>query len=190
MSRTAGGELVAEYGSGAPEGVGAVYLTGDHLGSTRVVTDGAGSVVMRRDYAPFGEEVPWDRRPEGYGGQDGVKQRFTGKERDGETGLDYFGACFREEAVKTSMTRTEVAREIAAFIENRSGAWDWDEFISLRITDLQLDEVRKLCARLPDIDPLAARGHYCGNRGMAIMARLANDLEAGHLLCPISGYTE
>jgi RHS repeat-associated protein len=45
---------------------------------------------------PFGEEIPasYGVRPAigGYGATDGVKKRFTGKERDLESGLDYFGA--------------------------------------------------------------------------------------------------
>jgi RHS repeat-associated protein len=35
---------------------------------------------------------------QGYGGYDGVRQQFTGKERDGETGLDYFGARYYSSA--------------------------------------------------------------------------------------------
>lgn len=38
--------------------------------------------------------VKWRANVVGYGGGSGIKQRFTGKERDGETGLDYFGARF------------------------------------------------------------------------------------------------
>jgi hypothetical protein len=92
--------------------------------------------------------------------------------------------------MKRTTTRSEVANEIEAFMEDRSGEWDWDEFISLRLSDPQLDEVRKLCARLPEIDPPTKNGHYCGSRGMAIMVRLVNDLKTGDLLSPISGYTE
>jgi RHS repeat-associated protein len=52
----------------------------------RVVTDSNGTVVTRHDYYPFGEE---------YGGaQPGDARRFTGQERDGETGLDEFGARY------------------------------------------------------------------------------------------------
>lgn len=35
---------------------------------------------------------------QGYGMYDGVRQRFTGKERDNETGLDYFGARYYSSA--------------------------------------------------------------------------------------------
>ena len=97
----ASGELTAEY-STAPvtNPCQTCYLTVDHLGSTRVMTNPAGSVVSQHDYLPFGEEVPL-----GYGGRtalpgfqaastDDVNQKFTGKERDQESQLDYFGARY------------------------------------------------------------------------------------------------
>jgi RHS repeat-associated protein len=56
-----------------------------------VVTGQGGEVRGRYDYLPFGEEVYAGR--EGYGGGD-IRQRFTGYERDGETGLDYFRARY------------------------------------------------------------------------------------------------
>lgn len=94
----AGGKLAAEYGqtSGAAE---TQFVVGDHLGTTRLVLDGAGAVKERVDYQPYGEEIPavvgtWRANVVGYGGGSGIKQRFTGKERDGETGLDYFGARY------------------------------------------------------------------------------------------------
>jgi RHS repeat-associated protein len=97
----AAGQLIAEYTD--PEqpvqgGGGLSYLTVDHLGSTRVVTDWQGNVKSRRDYLPFGEELQ-----AGIGGRtsgqkysqlDGVKQRFTGYERGSESGLDYAQARY------------------------------------------------------------------------------------------------
>jgi len=53
----AGGRLAAEYGGPANPLSGTTYLTGDHLGSTRMVTNAAGAVVSRYDYAPLGEEL-------------------------------------------------------------------------------------------------------------------------------------
>jgi len=56
-------------------------------------------VISRHDYMPFGEELG-----AGIGGRttgigfpgstDGIRQKFTSKERDIETGLDYFGARY------------------------------------------------------------------------------------------------
>ena len=98
------GELLAEYGSAG--GTERAYVTGDGLGSTRVLTgrDGQNNgVVSRFDYAPFGEAL-WagvgDRTgAQGYMARESVltaapRQKFTGKERDAETGLDYFGARY------------------------------------------------------------------------------------------------
>ena len=93
------GQLVAEYG-GRAEAAATRYLTPDHLGSTRVVTGAEGEVLTRHDYLPFGEEIGTeygDRRfIEGYTRTllDGPAQKFTGKERDGESGLDYFQARY------------------------------------------------------------------------------------------------
>lgn len=89
--------LVAEYGNQAPISGGRKYLTQDHLGSLRVATDESGAVFTRHDYLPFGEELPGavsgDPRygAAGYVVGDDIRQRFSGKERDAESGLDYFG---------------------------------------------------------------------------------------------------
>ncbi len=56
----------------------------DHLGSTRYTTDEAGQRVAEHDFLPFGEEV----QPLIVGIDESTK-RFTGHERDRETGLDY-----------------------------------------------------------------------------------------------------
>ena len=68
----------------------------DHLGSTRMMSDGA-AITDLHDYLPFGEEIA-----AGIGSRDGTwggaepKLKFTGKLRDdvAESGLDYFGARY------------------------------------------------------------------------------------------------
>ena len=75
------------------------WLVPDHLGTPRIIVDQTGSLanVRRHDYLPFGEELF-----AGTGGRtvahgyaaDGIRQQFTSKERDVETGLDYFGARY------------------------------------------------------------------------------------------------
>jgi RHS repeat-associated protein len=62
------------------------YYHTDAIGNVRAITDASGNVIERHDYQPYGEE--W--LPQG-----GTQPlRFTGKERDAETGLDYFGARY------------------------------------------------------------------------------------------------
>ena len=51
-------------------------------------------VIGRHDYQPFGEEIAASYGGRlsipGYAANDGLQQQFTQKERDDETGLDYF----------------------------------------------------------------------------------------------------
>lgn len=100
----AAGRAVAEY-SNIVENKGTRYLTQDHLGSTRVVTDAQGNAHSnngagggRHDYLPFGEELSAATggrgNTQGYGATDNLRQKFTEKERDNESGLDYYGARY------------------------------------------------------------------------------------------------
>ena len=74
------------------------WLVTDHLGTVRMIVDKAGGAgVSRHDYLPFGEElglVGGRTNPQGYDLGDTLRQRFTQKERDTETGLDYFLARY------------------------------------------------------------------------------------------------
>ncbi len=63
------------------------YYFSDHLGSASVITNEAGTIMEESQYFPFGAEravLNGDTNP----------YKFTGKERDSETGLDYFGARY------------------------------------------------------------------------------------------------
>jgi len=93
------GQLAAEYATAAAQNADCAtcYLSHDHLGSVRLVTSEAGTVIARHDYLPFGEEM--DANAPGRDGNwgpanDSINQKFTGKERDAESGLDYFGARY------------------------------------------------------------------------------------------------
>jgi len=92
------GKLVAEYSSVGPptSPCYTCYLSSDHLGSTRLVTDQNANVIARHDYLPSGEEIPGGLpgRSSTWGTADNVNQKFTGKVRDSETGQDFFGARY------------------------------------------------------------------------------------------------
>jgi len=82
---------------GAASSEGAVeYYHSDVLGSVRAVSDQAGVVVERHDYLPFGEECIAGACASDPGIGVGQPKKFTGKERDSETGLDYFGARYHD----------------------------------------------------------------------------------------------
>ena len=62
------------------------YHLGDHLGSSNVVLDGSGNLINREEYTPYGETS--------FGSFARKRYRFSGKERDEESGLYYFGARY------------------------------------------------------------------------------------------------
>jgi RHS repeat-associated protein len=76
------------------------WLVTDQLGTPRLVFDQTGGLAAtkRHDYLPFGEELfagtGGRASAQGYSVADGVRQKFTQKERDNETGFDYFGARY------------------------------------------------------------------------------------------------
>ena len=75
------------------------WMVPDQLGTPRMIADKTGSLagIKRHDYLPFGEELYVESggrtEQQGYVG-DNVRQKFTQKERDSETGLDYFEARY------------------------------------------------------------------------------------------------
>ena len=62
------------------------YHLPDHLGSSSVVVDDAGAFVNREEFTPYGETS--------FGGFARKRYRFTGKERDEESGLNYHQARY------------------------------------------------------------------------------------------------
>ena len=61
------------------------YLS-DHLGTTQMEFAGGGWPVWKGEFSPFGQELDTQPTTNNY--------KFTGKERDTESGLDYFGARY------------------------------------------------------------------------------------------------
>lgn len=85
-------------GTGLPGVDTLTYYDTDAIGSVRLISDANGAEVSRHDYLPFGAESPV-QSPLGE-----HKVKFVGKERDAESGLDYFGARYfsRETGVFSS----------------------------------------------------------------------------------------
>ena len=63
------------------------YYFHDHLQSTSIVTDCCGNIQTESDYYPYGGEIAIVTG-------DSNRYKFTGKERDTESGLDMFGARY------------------------------------------------------------------------------------------------
>ncbi len=83
LALAAGGQALAARST--------TYLFNDGLGSVVAATSEAGTVLWRKDYAPFGAQI--DSTPE--------KERtsYTGKQHDDDIGLTYFGARYYDPEV-------------------------------------------------------------------------------------------
>jgi RHS repeat-associated protein len=74
------GQLIAQYRDSTT-----YSIFRDHLGSTRLITKLDKTIYDSLDFLPFGEQLTGDTR---------TTHKFTGKERDSESGLDNFGARY------------------------------------------------------------------------------------------------
>jgi RHS repeat-associated protein len=66
---------------------GVFYYFSDHLKTASVITDSVGNIKSESDFYPWGGELQFVNN-------DSNHYKFTGKERDSETQLDYFGARY------------------------------------------------------------------------------------------------
>ena len=91
-----GGKLIAEYSTQLAQTQQVSYLTQDHLGSPRIITNENGVVTGRKDYTAFGEETYSANRISalGYINQDELRKGYTGYEKDDESGLDFAQARY------------------------------------------------------------------------------------------------
>ena len=87
------------------------YYYTDHLGSTRAVVDGSGTVVETPDYYPYGLRMPDRTLAEA----SSAKEDYTGHERDAETSLHYAGARYYMSALGRWTSVDPLADEFPAW---------------------------------------------------------------------------
>jgi hypothetical protein len=72
----------------------------------------------------------------------------------------------------------EVANTIEGFINGTGDQWAWDGFISIRLSDPELEAIRQKCVAIRDefrpSDPRA----YCSEAGFEKMRQIVRDLRA------------
>ncbi len=149
------GNLAAEYttgGTGAAPPCTTCYLSWDHLGSTRMMTDQNGVVQARHDYLPFGVEIPanYAGRSSAWGTADNVTAKFTGQERDTETGLDFFQARYHGSAQGRFLSPDPLGNFVATAADPQS----WNMYAYARNNPLSL------------VDPTGL--DYCSDEGYDI----------------------
>jgi RHS repeat-associated protein len=96
---------------------GVFYYFSDHLKTASVITDSAGNIKSESDFYPWGGELQFVNN-------DSNHYKFTGKERDSETQLDYFGARYYSNGlgrwVSADWSATPIAVPYADFHDPQS----------------------------------------------------------------------
>ena len=101
------------------------YYHLDAVGTVLAVTNEAGALVEEHDYDVFGQEV---------GAQAGTQpKRFAGKERDGETGWDYFGARY----YGSKVGRFTTTDPVYTWRENLADPQRWNRYAYARNNPLK-----------------------------------------------------
>src|ERR1022692_500765 len=138
-----GGQRVARVANLGP----IYYYYGDHLGTARLITDGGGTKCYDADYFPWGEEqqIYVNTCPQNY--------KFTGKERDPDTGSDYFGARW----YKGTMARFYSPDPVGIMKQKLIDPQQWNMYTYVRNNPLRFidpfgmytcDGTKAFCARV------------------------------------------
>lgn len=143
-----GGLRLAKTGWG-----GFGYYFGDHLSTARVVTDSSGNILDDSDFYPFGGERPAILPTSGN------TYKFTGYERDAESGLDYASARHYN---------STLGRFISPDLLSGSPGYpqSWNRYSYVMNNPLNLVDPTGMDADDPDCDsddPCAGRGNNNGN---------------------------
>jgi RHS repeat-associated protein len=92
------GQMIAEYSTALASTQQVSFITQDHLGSPRVITNENGAVTNRKDYMAFGDQALSAQRVSGSGGNKyddpSTRTDYTGYEKDSESGLEFAQARY------------------------------------------------------------------------------------------------
>jgi RHS repeat-associated protein len=101
----------------------------DHLGSTKVVTDGAGQIVEQVRYFPYGEvRGRWDGNGLAIGDPDPEHQHeFTGYETETHSGLQYAGARFYDPALASFVSHDPGRQFLSPYSYGGGDPMNWTD---------------------------------------------------------------
>lgn len=98
-----------------------LYYFSDHLGTSRAIVQGGQTTpCYDQDFYPYGREVPHSSEVPSFVNTCPQNYRFTGKERDSESGLDNFGARYNSSQYGRFMTPD------SASYSNRKNPQSWN----------------------------------------------------------------
>jgi hypothetical protein len=77
------------------------------------------------------------------------------------------------------LTKAQIADIIDRFLTKSDEPWDWDDFISVRQHDPDIEGIRRFCAEIREKFPPDRRGEYTGEKGRRLLRELATKLRLG-----------
>ena len=87
------------------------YFHYDNVGSTSLMTDQDGKIIMEQDYLPFGGDLPKLGQVEVYN-EIGMEYKYTGQNQVESIGLYYYGARYYDPAIGRFITEDSYPGEI------------------------------------------------------------------------------
>jgi RHS repeat-associated protein len=140
------------------------YYFADHLGSTAVITGALGSIQKNSLYYPFGGEIALTAP------SFANNYKFTGKERDSESGLDNFGARYygssfgrfmQADPITVTAARQVDPQQLNLYAYVRNNPLKLVDPTGMIIDETQLSE--KDLEKWQDVEKLAAQKDANGN---------------------------
>lgn len=90
--------------------------------------------------------------------------------------MSFLDFIFRPKKVSLRQAHEEAASAIEAFVDNRDGPWDWDDYESVPEDDPFLESIRLRCCQVPADHPPREKGHFCSPEGIEILRSLAREI--------------
>jgi len=72
-----------------------------------------------------------------------------------------------------------VAKFLEDFLSGTGPKWEWDDFLATAIADRELDKIRKHCQKLDLEFPPDKPGHFCNEKGLAVIRGYVDHLRTG-----------
>ncbi|MDD3020689.1 MAG: hypothetical protein PHX61_06880 [Alphaproteobacteria bacterium] len=76
-------------------------------------------------------------------------------------------------------TKLELASLIRSFVDGSCGEWDWDDFISIKQKDSEIEKVRLELIRIRTNYPAIKKTEYCNEDGTRKLLEIAQTLCEG-----------
>ena len=154
-----------------PSGAVSYYFS-DNLKTADLITDSAGAIKAESDYYPFGGELPLVNN-------DSNHYKHNGKERDAETGLDYYGARHYSPSLSRFITPDWSLVPVPVPYADLTNPQTLNQYIFAHNNPTSLDDPDghcPVCVAVPAGAPISVSGAFWGAGSVALPGVLGGGL--------------